>query len=275
MEQTNISGLPPIIELKGVHQTYFDEKKNEEFVVFNDFNMIIPDIEGKGQFVTVMGESGCGKSTILQYCTNLRKPTTGEIFMYGKPLGQNESYPMVFQNYSSLDHFSILDNVALPLTLKGMAKKEREEIAMRMIQIVGLEKHAYKFASPRILSGGQLQRIAIARSLVANPNLIFLDEPFGALDPATRTEMQFFLLKLFMESELADRNPTVVLVTHDPREAVLLGNDVYIMGSRPGRIIQHIQPELPAQRDKSIRRSSRFVEIVGFVEELLEKRGNV
>ena len=97
-----------------------------------------------------------------------------------------------------------------------------------------------------------------------------LDEPYGALDGFTSAKMQFFLLDLFQKSELANLNPTVVLVTHDPREAVLLGNDIYIMGSNPGHIIKHIKPELPSQRDRSIRKEPRFIEIVSYIEDVME-----
>jgi NitT/TauT family transport system ATP-binding protein len=123
---------------------------------------------------------------------------------------------MVFQQYSSLEWFSVLTNVALPLILKGVSKKEAEEKAMEMIKVVGLEGHENKFAKMPQLSGGQLQRVAIARCLVANPNMLMLDEPYGALDGFTRAKMQFFLLDIFQKRELADLNPTVVLVTHDP-----------------------------------------------------------
>jgi len=118
-----------------------------------------------------------------------------------------------------------------------------------------------------------LQRVAIARSLVANPSMILLDEPFGALDGFTRAKMQFFLLELFQKSEVANLNPTVVLVTHDPREAVLLGNDIYIMDADPGRVVKHLKPELPDTRDRSIRKDPRFVEIVSYVEDVME--GNI
>ncbi len=141
---------------------------------------------------------------------------------------------------------------------------------MEMIKVVGLEGHENKFAKTPQLSGGQLQRVAIARSLVANPNMLLLDEPYGALDGVTRAKMQFFILELFQKSELASLNPTVVLVTHDPREAVLLGNDIYIMDADPGRIIKHIKPDLPHQRDRSIRKETRFIEIVSYIEDVME-----
>jgi NitT/TauT family transport system ATP-binding protein len=261
---------PPILELRNIHQTYFDDKKQKDFVVFDNLNLAIEDYENVGQFVVIMGKSGCGKSTLLRYWTGLQKPTSGEVLISGKPLSKSQSIPMVFQQYSSLEWYSVLENVALPLTLKGVSKKEAHEKAMDMIKVVGLEGHENKFAKGPQLSGGQLQRVAIARSLVANPGMILLDEPFGALDGFTRARMQFFLLDLFQKSEVADLNPTVVLVTHDPREAVLLGNDIYIMDADPGRIVKHLRPELPDSRDRSIRKDPRFVEIVSYVEDVME-----
>jgi NitT/TauT family transport system ATP-binding protein len=269
-QETGTGSLPPILELKGIHQKYFDPKTKKDFVVFNDFDLSVEDYPNTGQFIVLMGKSGCGKSTILRYWTGLQKPTSGEVLLGGKPIGKDQSIPMVFQQYSSLEWFSVLKNVALPLILKGVSQKEANEKAMEMIKVVGLEGHENKFARIPQLSGGQLQRVAIARSLVANPNMLMLDEPYGALDGFTRAKMQFFLLDLFQKSELANLNPTVVLVTHDPREAVLLGNDIYIMGSNPGHIIKHIKPELPNQRDRSIRKEPRFIEIVSYIEDVME-----
>ncbi|MEP7144828.1 MAG: ABC transporter ATP-binding protein [Ferruginibacter sp.] len=268
--KTGVGSLTPVLELRGIHQTYFDNKTKKNFVVFNNFNLAVEDYPDTGQFIVIMGKSGCGKSTLLRYWTGLQKPTSGEVFVGGKPIAENQSIPMVFQQYSSLEWFSVLENVALPLTLKGTPKKEAREQAMEMIKVVGLEGHEHKFARIPQLSGGQLQRVAIARSLVANPGMLLLDEPYGALDGFTRAKMQFFLLDLFQKSELASLNPTVVLVTHDPREAVLLGNDIYILDADPGRIIKHIKPDLPDHRDKSIRKESRFIEIVSYIEDVME-----
>jgi NitT/TauT family transport system ATP-binding protein len=262
--------LPPVLELRNIRQTYFDEKNQKDFVVFDNFSLSVEDYEKQGQFVVIMGKSGCGKSTLLRYWTGLQKPTSGEVLINGKPINDKQSIPMVFQQYSSLEWYTVLENVALPLTLKGVNKKEAHEKAMEMIKVVGLEGHENKFAKTPQLSGGQLQRVAIARSLVANPSMILLDEPFGALDGFTRAKMQFFLLELFQKSEVADLNPTVILVTHDPREAVLLGNDIYIMDADPGRVIKHLKPELPDQRNRSIRKDTRFVEIVSYVEDVME-----
>lgn len=270
-QAATVSGItPPVLELRNIRQTYYDSKKKKDFVVFDNFNLAVEDHPNVGQFVVIMGKSGCGKSTILRYWTGLQKPTAGEVFVGGKLLEDHESIPMVFQQYSSLEWFTVLENVALPLTLKGVSAKDANEHAMEMIKVVGLEGHENKFAKMPQLSGGQLQRVAIARSLVANPNMLLLDEPYGALDGFTRAKMQFFLLDLFQKRELASLNPTVVLVTHDPREAVLLGNDIYIMDADPGRIIKHIQPDLPDHRERSIRKDSRFIEIVSYIEDVME-----
>jgi len=264
------STLPPVLELRNIQQTYFDEKKQQEFVVFDNFSLAVEDYPSTGQFTVIMGKSGCGKSTILRYWSGLQKPTSGDVLIGGKPIAKNQSIPMVFQQYSSLEWFTVLQNVALPLTLKGVSTSQAHEQAMEMIKIVGLEGHENKFAKIPQLSGGQLQRVAIARCLVANPNMLFLDEPYGALDGFTRARMQFFLLDIFQKRELADLNPTIVLVTHDPREAVLLGDDIFIMDSDPGRIVKHIKPDLPEKRDRSIRKNSRFIEIVSYIEDVME-----
>jgi NitT/TauT family transport system ATP-binding protein len=266
----NSSSAPPVLELRNIHQTYFDEKTQEDFVVFDNFNLAVEDYPGKGQFSVIMGKSGCGKSTLLRYWSGLQKPTSGDVLIGGKPIGKNQSIPMVFQQYSSLEWFTVLQNVALPLTLKGVSTSQAHEQAMEMIKIVGLEGHENKFAKIPQLSGGQLQRVAIARCLVANPNMLFLDEPYGALDGFTRARMQFFLLEIFQKRELADLNPTIVLVTHDPREAVLLGDDIFIMDADPGRIIKHVKPDLPEKRDRSIRKNARFIEIVSYIEDVME-----
>jgi len=265
-----VGSSPNVLELKNIKQVYFDSRTQKDFVVFDDFNLAVEDYPNIGQFIVIMGKSGCGKSTLLRYLTGLQKPTSGEVLINGNPIGKNESIPMVFQQYSSLEWFTVLQNVALPLTLKGVSKKEAYDKAMEMIKVVGLEGHEDKFAKMPLLSGGQLQRVAIARCLVANPTMLLLDEPYGALDGFTRAKMQFFLLDIFQKGEVANLNPTVVLVTHDPREAVLLGQDIYIMDADPGRIVKHIKPDLKGTRDRAMRKDPRFIEIVSYIEDVME-----
>lgn len=251
------SELPDIIELKNVNQIY--ENNN---VVLKDFNLLIEDHPNRGQFVCLLGASGCGKSTILRYITGLQKPTTGEVLFKGKPLTKKDRVGMVFQQYSSFPWLSVLDNVALGLEYKGVSKKERREKAMEMLQIVGLEKHKDKYAKYPTLSGGQLQRVAIARSLLSNPEIIVMDEPFGALDINTRLRMQDMLMDIWMKVK-----PTIILVTHDISEAVYLGDDIYIMRANPGVITEHVKVNFNVPRTRELKRTSEFMNLVHYVED--------
>ncbi len=255
MSATN---LPSIIELRDVGQTY-DGGKNW---VIKNANLNIADKPAQGEFVVLLGMSGCGKSTILRYVAGLQKPTEGQVLIHGKPIEEAPRVSMVFQQYSSLPWLSVLDNVALSLQYKGVAEKERKDRAMDIIKKVGLLGHEQKFAQYPTLSGGQLQRVAIARSMVANPEILLMDEPFGALDINTRLQMQELLSELWLEF-----HPTVIFVTHDIAEAVYLGDDIYIMRSNPGNFVQHIQVDLPFHRQRGIKRDPHFIELVHEVED--------
>jgi NitT/TauT family transport system ATP-binding protein len=255
MAETN---LPSIIELRNVGQTY-DGGQNW---VIKNASLRIPDKPAQGEFVVLLGMSGCGKSTILRYVAGLQKPTEGQVLIHGKPIDEAPRVSMVFQQYSSLPWLSVLDNVALSLQYKGVAQKERKERAMGIIKKVGLAGHENKFAQYPTLSGGQLQRVAIARSMVANPEILLMDEPFGALDINTRLQMQELLSELWLEF-----HPTVIFVTHDISEAVYLGDDIYIMQANPGQFVQHIQVDLPFHRKREIKRDPHFIELVHEVED--------
>ena len=171
-----MENLPPIIELQDVGQSY---DGGENWIIKN-CNLSIPDKPAQGEFVVILGMSGCGKSTILRYIAGLQKPTEGQVLIHGKPMDEAPRVSMVFQRYSSLPWLTVLDNVSLALQYKGVDKKERHEQAMDIIKKVGLEGHENKYAQYPTLSGGQLQRVAIARSIVANPEILLMDEPFGA-----------------------------------------------------------------------------------------------
>lgn len=172
-------------------------------------------------------------STILRYISGLQKPTEGHIYMYGKELSENDYIPMVFQAYSSFHWKSVIENVALPLLIHGVNKREAFDRAEEIIKLVGLTGQENKWAKAPLLSGGQLQRVAIARSIVANPKILLLDEPFSGLDIRNRTDLQNVLLDLFYNPKV---DVTFILVTHDIREAVYLSNRLYIMKSNPGEI---------------------------------------
>jgi len=171
MEQTNIifkdTTLTNVIELKNICQEY-DTPKGKTTII-KDLNFLIEDVPNQGQFVVILGKSGCGKSTILRYIAGLQKPTSGEILIKGKQKEEKDTVSMVFQQYSSLPWLSVLDNISLGLKFAGVTKKERNEKAMDIIKLVGLEGQESKYAKYPLLSGGQLQRVAIARSLLTNP----------------------------------------------------------------------------------------------------------
>jgi len=265
LRQPSESLSTDIINLVNINQIYSESTPPN--VVFKDFNLDIKDIKDKGQFITLMGKSGCGKSTLLRYISGLQEPTSGDVYIYGKKRTSKDRIPMVFQQYTSFEWKTVLQNVALPLILKGVSKDEANDKAMDMIKVVGLEGHEYKWAKYPILSGGQLQRVAIARNLVVNPQILLMDEPFGALDTITRKQIQLFLRSIFENAKL---DPTVVFVTHSESEAVFLSSDIIILGSGPATIRHQFKIDLPDIRDDSVRYSTEFTEYVNKLGSLME-----
>lgn len=256
-EDTNLSN---IIDLRGIGQSY-DGGQNW---IIKDLDFLVEDKPDQGQFVVILGMSGCGKSTLLRYMAGLQDPTEGSVLIKGKSIKETERVCMVFQQYSSLPWLTVLENVGLALKYKGVSKSEIDEKAMELIKLVGLEGHEQKFAQYPILSGGQLQRIAIARSLLANPNILLMDEPFGALDIRTRLQMQDLLTSIWRKFE-----STIIFVTHDISEAVYLADDIYVMKSAPSRIVAHIDVDLPIERTRHTKRDPHYVELVHKVEDTM------
>lgn len=249
--------LPDVVELKNVGQSY-DQGKTW---ILKGCNLLIEDTPDRGQFVVILGRSGCGKSTLLRYIAGLATPTEGEVLVHGKPRTPELPISMVFQQYSSLPCYTVLENVALPLLYQGVSLKERTARAMEMIQLVGLDGHQGKFAKAPALSGGQLQRVALARSLVATPDIILFDEPFGALDSRTRMEMQLLVHQIW-----AALQQTCIFVTHDLAEAIFLGEDIYLMRANPGQIDRKVTVDLALERTLETKAQPRFSELVRHVE---------
>ena len=249
-----------IIELRGISQSY-DGGQNW---IMEDLDFIIEDKPNQGQFAVILGMSGSGKSTLLRYIAGLQDPTKGEVLVKGLPVSEKNRVSMVFQQYSSLPWMTVLENVGLALEFKGISKKDRDEQAMEMIKLVGLDGHQNKYAQYPSLSGGQLQRVAIARSLLANSQILLMDEPFGALDIRTRLQMQDLLIGLWEKFQ-----STVVFVTHDIAEAVYLADDIYILKAQPSKIVEHIDIDLPLKRTREIKRDPRYTELVHHVEDTM------
>lgn len=251
------SELPDIIELKNITQTY----RGSNGPVIQNLNLLIERTPGLGEFVVLLGKSGCGKSTLLRYIAELQKPSSGEVLIYGKPRTPDINIGMVFQQYSSFPWLTVRENVELGLKYAGMSKKERRDKAKEMISFVGLEGHENKYAQYPTLSGGQLQRVAIARSLVVEPSILLMDEPFGALDIETRVHMQDLLCELWNKLKF-----TVVFVTHDLTEAVYLGDDIYILKPNPAEIVKHYKVDLPSERERSMKKEQSFIDLTREIE---------
>ena len=211
-------------------------------------------------------DSKSGKSQLLNLISGLDHPTSGEVHIFGQPQKPNDAIPMVFQQYSSYPWLNVIDNVALPLKLRGVSKKERYEKAMEMIKTVGLEGKEYQWTNN--LSGGQRQRVAIARSLTYSSQIILFDEASSALDIKTKREFQDTLLKIYYGS--VDVDPTIISVTHNIDEAVYLSNRVYIMQANPCRIHSVLDIDFGGKRTPEIRKSAKFAEYVQQIESIMD-----
>lgn len=217
----------------------------------------------RGEFVAVIGRSGCGKTTLLRMIGGLLAPSAGTIEVDGKSLWRGSNVEpsavtklgFVFQESNLFPWFSVLDNIALPLKLRGVAKNERRARAAELAALVGLT--GFEQSYPRELSGGMRQRAAIARALSTEPELLLMDEPFGALDALTRERMNLELQRIVLET-----NSTVVFVTHDIPEAVFLADRVVHMTPRPGRIRQILPADFPKPRTVDVQTTPEFNEIV-------------
>lgn len=254
------SSLDDVIDLRNIHQSYDGGKT----WILKGLDFLIERKPNQGQFVAILGTSGCGKSTILRYICGLQTPTSGEILIYGTPRDINHRVGMVFQRYSCLPWYTVLENVELGMRYQGIPFTERRKEARRLIELVGLKGHEDKYAEYPLLSGGQLQRVAIAMNLAIKPEILVMDEPFGALDIKTRLDMQDMLNSIWNEFQT-----TIIFVTHDIAEAVYLSDDIYIMASNPGRFVKHVKVGLPLVRNREMKRDSLFSKTVFAVEDYM------
>lgn len=209
----------------------------------------------ENEFVCVVGPSGCGKSTLLNIIAGLLEPTSGEVYLDGKQIeGTGPERGVVFQGYALFPWRTVLQNVVFGLEIKKIPKAQAEEIAMKYIKAVGLEgfEHAY----PKELSGGMRQRVAIARAYAVNPEVLLMDEPFGALDAQTRVQLQTELLNTWEQEK-----KTCFFITHDVDEAIVLAQRVVIMSARPGRIKRVVDIDIPYPRTQATKTDPHFLEL--------------
>jgi NitT/TauT family transport system ATP-binding protein len=267
-EPAQING-PLAVEFRGVTKTYHDGSA-KAYTAIRDVTFAVEDLPGKGEFVCILGPSGCGKSTILRLIAGLEPqhpPTHGEVLVLGRPVtGPGADRGMVFQDYTSFDNRTVLDNVAFGLECAGVPRKERYERARDWIDRVGLQVATDQYKYPHELSGGMRQRVAIARSLILRPRLILMDEPFGALDPMTRLLMQDLLVSLWRAAEA-----TVFFVTHSIEEAVYLGDRVYILSGAPGTLVRELEVGPPDHSAAAMQREPSFQETVYYIRDLIRE----
>ncbi len=227
----------PIVEIRNVSKTFM--LQGQPIHALKDATLTIQ----KGEFVTLIGASGCGKSTLLRIIAGFETPTSGEALMWGKPITEPEPQRgMVFQDYALFPWLSVRDNIGFGPVSRGVPKAQVKEITDRFIDMVGLGKFASAY--PHQLSGGMRQRVAIARVLANDAEIVLMDEPFGALDAMTRERLQEELLDIWQRTQL-----TVVFVTHAIEEAILLADRVVVMTPGPGRIESDNPLLLPRPRD--------------------------
>lgn len=237
------------LKLKNIKHNYID-KKGENIHAIDGIDL---DIQ-KGEFLAILGASGCGKSTLLNIMSGILEPTEGEVLIRNQPVNyktQNIGY--ISQSDTLLPWRKIIDNVALGLEIKGIKKEERYEIAKKLMESGGLSGFEFKY--PYELSGGMKKRAIILRALATDPDIIFMDEPFGPLDVFTKELLQQEILKIWNEKEL-----TVVYITHDIEEAIMLADRIILMSYRPSKIKKEYNIDLERPRNiYKLKSDSRFI----------------
>ena len=244
-----IEGAPVKVHIENVVKKF--NGRNGEMVALNGVTLDIHDNE----FICVVGPSGCGKSTLLNIIAGLLEPTSGEVYCDGKLVeGTGTDRGVVFQQYALFPWLTVKKNVRFALEMRGIKGKEADNLAMIYLEKVDLTKFADHY--PKELSGGMKQRVAIARAYAADPQVLLMDEPFGALDAQTRTQLQTELLQTWER----DRK-TCFFITHDVDEAIILAQKVIVMSARPGRVKAIIDIDIPYPRDQETKMSPRFLEL--------------
>ena len=250
----NTNSLPPKLSVQDLSKSFKNasnqKHKGDRQLVLDRINLDIYS----GEFACIVGASGCGKSTLLNIVAGLLPHSSGKVAIDGTELlGPGADRGMVFQNYTLFPWLSVANNIGFGLDLKNISKARRKEIISYYLEIIGLTQFADAY--PKQLSGGMKQRVAIARALANEPEILLLDEPFGALDAQTKEQMQEFLLDLWHKTKV-----TILMITHDVEEAIFLAQRIYVMSAHPGRIKEQISIDLPSQRDLDLKLTGEFID---------------
>lgn len=241
------------LKIEDVKKTF--QSRNGEVVALNGVNLDIMENE----FITVVGPSGCGKSTLLNIIAGLTDATSGAVYCDGeKVTGTGTDRGVVFQQYALFPWLTVKGNVEFGIRMQGKSEKEVQETAMKYIKMVELEDFINHY--PKELSGGMKQRVAIARAYTANPSVLLMDEPFGALDAQTRTQLQEELLYTWEKEQ-----KTCFFITHDVDEAIILGQKCIIMSARPGRIKEIVDINIPYPRNQETKMTPEFLEVKNYI----------
>ena len=233
-----------------------DALQNINFEVEDAFSREGRDI---GELRVLLGPSGCGKSTLLRLIAGLDRPDSGEILVNDQPVyGPGKDRGMVFQKYTSFPWLTVAHNIAYGLKINGVPSERCKETVAQLIQAIGLS--GFENAYPETLSGGMQQRVAIARTLAVRPAVILMDEPFGALDAQTRSDMQQLLLRIWGETA-----STILFVTHDVEEAIYLADRIFIMSAHPGTIVEDVQVPFDRPRNLELKQRNEFHDLQSYV----------
>ncbi|PZD74700.1 Aliphatic sulfonates import ATP-binding protein SsuB [Acaryochloris thomasi RCC1774] len=236
------------LQVQGITKSF--RRSRKPLTVLDDVNLHL----SKSEFVCIAGASGCGKSTLLNIIAGLLPPCEGQVLVDGEPVpGPGADRGMVFQSYTLYPWLTVANNVAFGLKLRRLPKAQMRERVGYFLNIVGLS--AFASAYPKELSGGMKQRVAIARALINGPEVLLMDEPFGALDAQTKEKMQQFMLELWEKTRTS-----ILMITHDLEEAIYLAQRVYVMSAHPGRIQQEIKIDLPPERELDLKLSPKFIQ---------------
>jgi NitT/TauT family transport system ATP-binding protein len=266
MQQAAIQTNPPgesteaIIRAEKIEKYYSQPSENRIQVISATDLSIVP-----GEIVALLGPSGSGKSTMLRMLTGLSRPTAGQVYWHEKPIADAEiNVSIVFQSFALFPWLTVLENVEAPLQARGVSPDERHDRSMKMLDTVGLD--GFEAAYPKELSGGMRQRVGFARALVVEPEVLFMDEPFSALDVLTAENLRSELLELWAKKTMPTK--AVFIVTHNIEEAVLLADRIIVLGRNPGHIRTDFKVQLAQPRD---RKSEAFTQLVDYIYKVLTK----